>query len=377
MSGNESPTTHDWEFAKAQLQEQFDQLTLLNQQKYQTFMDEIKGMIRGLTTPTQVPERPGLLGPPPLRQGYQVQPIEHGGQPPRFPTMKLELQKFDGSDANGWIFRVQEYFDFHDTPADQRLRIVAFNFEGQASEWYQGLKSNRKLTTWTDFLIRVKLRFGPSKFEDYEAQLAKLPQSGTVVDYIAEFERLLNKVDEVSEYWLLSMFIGGLRSDIKRDLQMGRPQSLPEAFSLAKMFEARNEEQRSEIRSGIRWQNRQSNPSSNSRGNDVLTQNTTPSASQPQSGGMSKERGLQSNLPIRRLNPEEMQAKCAKRECYNCDQQWSVNHRCNNKFLLLIGDGDYDDCGDDDDGAEEPAIMGDISSLNAWTGTTAILAFVG
>ena len=36
-------------------------------------------------------------------------------------SMKMGVPKFDGSDPNGWIFRIEEFFDFHDTPKILRL----------------------------------------------------------------------------------------------------------------------------------------------------------------------------------------------------------------------------------------------------------------
>lgn len=38
----------------------------------------------------------------------------------RFNTMKLDLPRFDGTDPHGWIFRIQEYFDYHGMPTEQR-----------------------------------------------------------------------------------------------------------------------------------------------------------------------------------------------------------------------------------------------------------------
>lgn len=50
------------------------------------------------------------------------------------------------------FFWIQKYFDC----GWQRLRIVAFNmagYDGKAAKWYHlWLKTNRRLTTWDDFL---------------------------------------------------------------------------------------------------------------------------------------------------------------------------------------------------------------------------------
>ncbi|KAL8125046.1 hypothetical protein AgCh_012646 [Apium graveolens] len=51
-------------------------------------------------------------------------------------SMKMEVPKFDGSDPNGWAFRIEEFFDFHGTEDSLRLRIVSFHLKGRASAWY-------------------------------------------------------------------------------------------------------------------------------------------------------------------------------------------------------------------------------------------------
>jgi hypothetical protein len=34
-------------------------------------------------------------------------------------TMKLELLRFDGSDPLGWIFKINQFFNYHGTLEDQ------------------------------------------------------------------------------------------------------------------------------------------------------------------------------------------------------------------------------------------------------------------
>nr|DAD32182.1 TPA_asm: hypothetical protein HUJ06_011033 [Nelumbo nucifera] len=61
-------------------------------------------------------------------------------------SLRLEVLRFDGTDPFTWIFRIQQYFDFVGTVEEQRLRIVAFNMEGMASEWFQWMSNNNLLT---------------------------------------------------------------------------------------------------------------------------------------------------------------------------------------------------------------------------------------
>jgi hypothetical protein len=48
------------------------------------------------------------------------------------PHMKLEVPKFDGQDAIGWIFKINHFFEFHNTPEHDRLTIASFYMEGPA-----------------------------------------------------------------------------------------------------------------------------------------------------------------------------------------------------------------------------------------------------
>nr|GMD47253.1 Transposon Ty3-G Gag-Pol polyprotein [Ipomoea batatas] len=142
----------------------------------------------------------------------------------RNPTLKIDLPKFEGTDPHGWIFLMQEYFQYHGIPEDHRLSYVSFMVTGEASEWLRWMKSNNLLRSWPEFLEQVKLRFDPSHFEDFLGRLSKTCQTTTVSAYRAEYEKLLNKVTGVPETVLILMFIAGLKSTIRREVQRQTPQ---------------------------------------------------------------------------------------------------------------------------------------------------------
>ena len=57
-----------------------------------------------------------------------------------------------------------------------------------------------------------------STYEDCEGNLSKLTQIGSVADFQAQFEELINRVIDISEPLLISFFITGLQHDICREL---------------------------------------------------------------------------------------------------------------------------------------------------------------
>ncbi|KAH9666824.1 hypothetical protein KPL70_020805 [Citrus sinensis] len=264
--------------------------------------------------------------------------------------MKMDVPKFDGSDPNGWIFRIEEFFDFHDTPEILRLRIVSFHME------------------------------------DPQGDLSKLSQTTTVADFQSAFEDLMNKVTGISELLLISFFITGLKPNIRRELLFSRPSSLME--TLARAFEAKYDEVKQSSRSWPKWQQpyplshgfqTQPKPIYPSSSLATVTTAITPVSSSTlpsQTHNTNKSNTLPAllstpTLPIRRLSSAELCDKREKGLCYNCDKKYSNNHLCRSKFLLLMGTDDEEL---EPKNNEEPSelvdagITGDISSLNALAG---------
>ncbi|KAH7675005.1 Retrotransposon gag domain-containing protein [Dioscorea alata] len=300
-------------------------------------------------------------------------------------ALRLELPKFDGTDSDGWVFRIEEFFNFHETPAHLRLRIVSFHMEEKASAWYQWMKGNNLLTTWPEFLSNVKQRFGSSPYEDHQGNLSKLSQTATVAEFQTEFEELMNTVTGISENLLISFFIAGLRPHLQREMLLQRPTTLMEAFSLARAYEARHDEvspdQRTGFRGGTRSHPQILFPS------PIKTQPSIADIPSPSLLGLppkaSGTNAAVNPLPIRRLSPTKMQEKRLKGLCFKCDQKWTAGHRCRSQCLLFISnvDVDTDDQPSDDSPPipEAEVVTGDISSLNtlAWQDNPRSLRLLG
>ena len=136
-----------------------------------------------------------------------LQPDSDGGkQAPShaYRALKLDVPRFDGSDPNGWLFRVEAFFDYHDTPNDLCLQIVSFHLEGHASAWFQWASRNNLLASWPKFVIAVRHHFTPAIYEDFEGNLSKLTQNGSVSNFHVAFKDLMNKVTGISEPLLIS-----------------------------------------------------------------------------------------------------------------------------------------------------------------------------
>lgn len=97
------------------------------------------------------------------------------------------------------------------------------------------MKKSGASTEWNDLVCALEVRFGPTKFEDLTTALSKLQQVSSVQDYLAQFEALANRTKNLNEAFMISCFVGGLKEDIRLDVQMFKPTSLSAAIGLARL----------------------------------------------------------------------------------------------------------------------------------------------
>ncbi|PNX92763.1 Ty3/gypsy retrotransposon protein [Trifolium pratense] len=209
--------------------------------------------------------------------------------------MKLEVPRFDGQDAIGWIFKITQFFDFHNTPENDRLTIASFYMDGPALSWFQWMTRNNLINSWHDLLLTLETRFAPSFYDDPRGALFKLTQTGSVNQYLNDFERIANRVMGLPHPFLLSCFISGLSPEIRREVQALQPISLPHATALAKIQEDKINDRRRTFR--LNKPTASSTPTQNTSNNTFTfpttqhSPNTTPSTSK---------------VNFKKLSPEEL-----------------------------------------------------------------------
>ena len=64
---------------------------------------------------------------------------------------KLEMLVFEGTDAHGWLNRVERYFDLKKMSENEKLQAVMVAMEGKALAWYQWWEFSSQNPTWEDF----------------------------------------------------------------------------------------------------------------------------------------------------------------------------------------------------------------------------------
>ncbi|KAF8411003.1 hypothetical protein HHK36_003542 [Tetracentron sinense] len=152
-------------------------------------------------------------------------------------TLKLNFPTFEDGDPFGWIYQAEQFFAYHRTNQEERLIIASFHLKGEALQWFRWYEKSQVYVSWRDFVAALNDRFRPTKYDDHAGALAKLRQYSTLREYQAEFEKLANRTEGLSEMFLTRCFICGLKDDIRLDVQMFRPTSLTSTIGLDRLQE--------------------------------------------------------------------------------------------------------------------------------------------
>ncbi|XP_042983164.1 uncharacterized protein LOC122312586 [Carya illinoinensis] len=152
-------------------------------------------------------------------------------------SVRVDFPSFHGEDPNGWIYKVNHFFSFHNTLPQHKVRLASFHMEGQALVWFQNMEEMGAFPDWDSFTRALSMRFGPSVYDDPMASLAKLHQTGSVEDYKTRFENLSNRLKGLPKSVQLSCFLSGLKEEIRVTVTMFNPTNLIAAYNLARLQE--------------------------------------------------------------------------------------------------------------------------------------------
>ncbi|XP_035544588.1 uncharacterized protein LOC118347982 [Juglans regia] len=296
-----------------------------------------------------------LANQEPPNQGNPNREGHNGGQlVVSSKTAKLEFPRFSGDDPKEWVNRVNQFFEFQNTPDNQKVTLASYHLEGEANQWWQWIRrtfqEEGRILSWIDFEEELWARFGPSDCEDFDEALSRIRQTGSLRDYQREFEQLGNRVKGWTQKALVGTFMGGLKTEVSDGIRMFKPQTLKDAIRFARMRDDQLMRQRRFLRLAPPLRAPPALPPANQ---------AAPIA------------------PVRRLSWEEMQRRRLQGLCFNCNERFTTGHKCQGPRILLLESCEDDDnlvCDDVTDeqtikenhkGAPEPEIT--LHALTGWT----------
>ena len=244
--------------------------------------------------------------------------------------IKIDVPRFDGNDPMGWIFKITQFFEYHQTPENERLTVASFYMDGQALSWFQWMNGNHQFTSWQGFLQALQTHFAPSQYEDPTGTLFKLTQHGMVAEYLAVFEELANRTIGLPSPFLLSCFVSGLTPEIRREVQAHQPLTLVQAAGLARLQEEKIMDARPQQRP-------KPPPPLHS---PSLTQPLPLRTLNPNPTPLLPSPPRPTPPAVKRLTPKEIATRRERGLCFNCDERYHRGHRCSSRFFLLISEDD-------------------------------------
>ncbi|KAL6197141.1 hypothetical protein ACLB2K_032753 [Fragaria x ananassa] len=121
-------------------------------------------------TPQQVEE---------LHTAFEILQSEnnnHRTDYPYYHPPKIDLPRFHGEDAAGWLAMTDRYIRTYRIPPHERVATLAAHFGPDASMWMSAFEQRHPVVTWEQFVSAFLEHFGSSSSGDVLATLSHLPQ---------------------------------------------------------------------------------------------------------------------------------------------------------------------------------------------------------
>ncbi|KAJ1392972.1 Retrotransposon gag domain [Sesbania bispinosa] len=219
---------------------------------------------------------------------------------------RIDFPRFHGENVNQWLYQCNNFFLIDNTPDPIRVQLAI-----------------------ADYVQLVIARFG-DVCDDPMAELMKLRQKSSVVEYHEEFDSTITRLS-LSENYTLSCFLGGL----KQDIQMLHEQAKNVAGSSNNVVIVKNQKGMLGVK--------------------------PVSAPKPISGTSSQKETANSKFKTgKTLTPAFMSERRANGLCYFCDEPYSHEHSLTHKKLQVH----VLEVLEDKETIEEPSVLAEFSDAD-------------
>lgn len=206
---------------------------------------------------------------------------------------------------------------------------------------------------WSDFKKRMLARFAESYDSTPGKKLFGIKQTGTIAEYVREFQELATQV-KVAEEHLEDIFFNGLKKEFQEVIKMKEPVGLPnfiaavismEDSDFCKLIAGKASETKA-VKQGKGVHFRSA----------AINQNAVRARVQGDTGQQNVkgekqvgQRANNTNMTQYKLSELEYAAKKRTGTCYTCDEKWSKTHVCRNQELnvMVVLTDHGSECGDE------------------------------
>ena len=121
---------------------------------------------------------------------------------------------------------VEYFFELGCYDEESRLDLVPLSLRGALKKWYAWVIRRGGFMDWREFKQRMFVRFSESIEDEPSTRLFSIRQTGTVAEYVSEFEDLSAKVPGLDDHHLERIFYIRLSQEMKEVIRMKEPQDL-------------------------------------------------------------------------------------------------------------------------------------------------------
>lgn len=212
------------------------------------------------------------------------------------------------------------------TPEELKVGLASIHFDGLASTWHQAVIQSDIgqgiLLDWPFYKTLLKERF-EEVLNDPIAELKALQETDSIVDYHGKFELIQTRF-KLSEEYLVSAYLAGLRVDTQMHIRMFQPQTVRQCLMLGRLYEKAHPQKVA----SQGWQAHKSG--GQSKGLLPMKKDTKVKKEfQPV-----KDKLGDNPKPF--LSQEEMSRRRAAGLCYFCDENYSPGHYLKHKKTQLF-----------------------------------------
>ena len=286
---------------------------------------------------------------------------------------------FHGEDAQGWVERIERYFQIRGAPPEEWLTAAKVAMEGQALTWYHWWEASTAIYPWPRFREAVVKRFQPEVAWDPYSALLALKQEGTVREYRDKFEALSRPLRIEERKYLHSLFLNGLKEEVRAEVRIHRYNTLDEMIDLAEVVDERNRVLGKGVSNSYRGANKAPpwgrGPLVEKGGTHTVVSGGNKGvgtaanfSNKPE--GRTQEGGAKN---YRQMSEAEYRERRLKGLCFSCDERYTPEHVCKNKnnkqfrFMIIEEELEVSGEGEWQDALEE--LGGNFNSMQLRTST--------
>nr|XP_012568866.2 uncharacterized protein LOC105851738 [Cicer arietinum] len=253
---------------------------------------------------------------------------------------KLEIPIFAGEDAFGWTHRLERYFLLKEVTEEEKMQATVMALEGKALSWYHWWEKCNPNPNWEGFKIAVVRRFQPSMVQNPFEQLLSLKQTGTVDEYVENFEKYVGAMRTIDQEFVRGIFLNGLKQELQAEVKLYELNSLSEMIQKVILIEQKN--MLVNMKNGYSYASRTNGNSRSMPYSKTITLESKLSSDQKSStmSGTGQSQSVESvknrGGEFKHLTSAEVREKREKGLCFRCDEPYNREHRCKNKQFKMI-----------------------------------------